>query len=87
VRERTNGVTGHAAAAPAGVASAPARLEPAPPVKATAHDVVRIAARAVCAPNTVKAYLRGEPGRSTTRAKIEQALHKCGLGALVRRAG
>lgn len=52
--------------------------------RATPLDITRIAARAEVAPNTVRNYLAGRPTYSTTRSRIEKALVKCGLPALVR---
>jgi len=55
--------------------------------RATPLDITRIAARAEVAPNTVRNYLAGRPTYSTTRSRIEKALVKCGLPALVRITG
>lgn len=55
--------------------------------RATPLDITRVAARAEVAPNTVRNYLAGRPTYSTTRSRIEKALVKCGLPALVRAAG
>jgi hypothetical protein len=49
-------------------------------------DVVRVAARATVDPNTVRRYLDGAPGRSTTQRRIEKALKSCGLETYVRKA-
>lgn len=54
--------------------------------RATPLEITRIAARAEVSPNTVRNYLAGRPGYSTTHARIEKALVKCGLPALVRAA-
>lgn len=52
--------------------------------RATPLEITRIAARAEVSPNTVRNYLAGRPSYSTTRSRIEKALVKCGLPALVR---
>lgn len=45
----------------------------------TAHDVRRIAVESCTDPRTVNRYLRGEPIRSTTSARIAAALAKLGI--------
>lgn len=70
-------------------ASASANGSPSPLVvrrRATPLEITRIAARAEVSPNTVRNYLAGRPGYSTTHARIAKALIKCGLPALVRAA-
>lgn len=45
----------------------------------TAHDERRVAVAAGCDPRTVRAYLRGDPTRSTTAARIADALRELGF--------
>jgi hypothetical protein len=52
--------------------------------RATPLDITKVAARAEVSPNTVRRYLAGKGTYSTTRSRIEKALVKCGLPALVR---
>jgi hypothetical protein len=42
--------------------------------KLTPHDERRVAVAAGCDPRTVRAYLNGRPTRSTTAARIRDAL-------------
>lgn len=42
--------------------------------KLTPHDERRVAVAAGCDPRTVRAYLEGRPMRSTTAARIRDAL-------------
>jgi hypothetical protein len=47
------------------------------------HDRVRIAATAVCDPRCVLRWQRGLPVRSTTKARIENAIAALGLPSAV----
>ena len=49
----------------------------------SAHDLRRVAVEATCDPRVVVKYLRRMPQPSTMRARIEQALVRCGLGHFV----
>ena len=49
----------------------------------SAHDVRSVSVSAVVCPITVRRYLRGQPIRSTTQVRIEQALRELGHGHLV----
>lgn len=45
------------------------------------HEERRIAVSAGCDPRTVRSYLRGAPTRSTTAARIADALRTLGIQA------
>lgn len=47
----------------------------------TPHDERRVAVAAGCDPRRVRAYLRGDPTRSTTAARIADALRSLGFQA------
>lgn len=47
--------------------------------KLTPHDERRVAVAAGCDPRTVRAYLEARPMRSTTSARIAEALANLGL--------
>ncbi len=46
------------------------------------HDERRVAVAAGCDPRRVRAYLRGEPTRSTTAARVAEALRSLGFSAV-----
>lgn len=46
----------------------------------TPHQERAVAVAAGCDPRRVRAFLRGDPTRSTTSARIAEALQKLGLG-------
>jgi hypothetical protein len=52
------------------------RQDPKPP---TAHEIRQIAVAAICCGATVRRYFAGLPVRSTSRARIDQALESLGL--------
>jgi hypothetical protein len=45
------------------------------------HDLLRVAARAGCDPRAVARYFTGEPMRSTTHRRVEDALLALGFAA------
>jgi len=47
--------------------------------KLSPHDLRRVGVAAGCDPRTVRAYLRGDPTRSTTAARIGEALRALGF--------
>lgn len=68
-------------------AMARAPMVPQGPKLPSAHDRVRIAARAGVDPKTVKRYLDGTVvPRSTTRSRIEKGLAACGFAECIRRS-
>jgi hypothetical protein len=48
-------------------------------LKLTPHDERRVAVAAACDPRSVRARLAGRPQRSTTAARIDEALEALGL--------
>ncbi len=49
------------------------------PLTLTPHDLVRVAARAGVDPRAVRRFATGAPMRSTTRARVVDALRALGL--------
>lgn len=49
--------------------------------KLTPHEERRVAVTAGCDPRTVRAYLEGRPMRSTTAARIAEALRTLNFSA------
>jgi hypothetical protein len=47
----------------------------------TAHEIRQVAVAAICCGATVRRYFAGQPVRSTSRARIEEALRNLGLKA------
>ena len=50
--------------------------------KLSPHDLRRVAVVAGCDPRSVLAFLSGAKGRSTTSARIREALKGCGFDAI-----
>lgn len=58
-----------------------ARYRPRMTTYVSAHDIRRIAVAAMTDPRTIQRYLKGEPIRSTSKARIEAALAALGFPA------
>lgn len=58
-----------------------ARYRPRMTPTISAHDVRRIAVAAMTDPRTIQRYLKGEPIRSTSKARIEASLAALGFPA------
>lgn len=58
----------------------PSRNDPST-IHLSPHDERRVAVLASCDPRTVRAYLRGDPIRSTTAPRIAEALRSLGFSA------
>lgn len=55
--------------------------------KLTPHEMRAVGVTAGVDPRTVRAYLRGDPQRSTGKARVEEALQKMGLDHLLKKNG
>lgn len=58
-----------------------ARYRPRMTTNVSAHDVRRIAVAAMTDPRTIQRYLKGEPIRSTSKARIDAAVLTLGIPA------
>lgn len=58
--------------------------QPKRPTQLDAHQRRVLSARGVYAPSTLVRYLKGEPVKPTSRARIEQTLREAGFEELVR---